>query len=126
MHNYFMMIHLKKILFIAASSLLISGCEYLQSSNRPLAKVGAKTLYSSDIGDIYPKNADKADSIIALKNYVIAWCKREILVRQAENNLSSAQKDVSRQLEDYRTSLLIYRYEHEYIEHRLDKKVSGT
>ncbi|MDR1227359.1 MAG: hypothetical protein LBK47_10785 [Prevotellaceae bacterium] len=120
------MICSKKILLIASLPLLVSACKYLPGSNEPLAKVGNKTLYQSDLGDIYPKNADKADSVIILKDYVNAWCKKELLIQQAEDNLSTAQKDVSRQLEDYRASLLIYRYEQEYIEQRLNKKVSDA
>jgi hypothetical protein len=42
----------------------------------------------------------------------------------AEQYLSKEQKDVSMELEDYRLSLLIYRYEKMYMEQRLDTIVS--
>ncbi len=43
----------------------------------------------------------------------------------AERYLSKEQKDVSQELEDYRLSLLIYKYEKMYLEQRLDTVVSS-
>ena len=41
----------------------------------------------------------------------------------AETKLSKSEKDVSRELEDYRRSLLKYRYEQRFVNERLDTAV---
>ncbi|MDR3188132.1 MAG: hypothetical protein LBT94_02975 [Prevotellaceae bacterium] len=88
-----------------------------------LAVAGDKKLYVEDIKAMFPPNITQADSLTMLHSYVDAWVKKELLLRLAEDNLSSKQKNVSALLEDYRTSLLVYRYKQEYIE-RVDTLVS--
>ncbi len=61
-----------------------------------------------------------------LRNYVDTWVKKELLLKLAEENLDSKQKDVAVLLEEYRTSLLVYRYEQEYIGQRIDTVVTDT
>jgi hypothetical protein len=46
------------------------------------------------------------------------------VIRTAENNLSSKQKDFEKQLEDYRNSLIVFTYEKELIRQKLDTTVS--
>lgn len=46
------------------------------------------------------------------------------MVSRAELNLSSQQKDVSRQLEEYRQSLLIYLYQAEWVRQQMDTAVN--
>ncbi len=53
-----------------------------------------------------------------------SWVKRQVLLHQAENNLSAADLDFSKQLEDYRNSLVIYTYETQLIRQKLDTIVS--
>jgi hypothetical protein len=77
----------------------------------------------ADVKDKLPPNITAEDSLTILHSYVDTWVKRALLLRLAEENLSSKQKDVSLLLEDYRTSLLVYRYEHEYTE-RVDTTIS--
>jgi len=85
--------------------------------------VGGKTLYASDLKGIFPKNISPTDSLTMLRNHVDVWVKKELLLKLAEKNLDSRQKDVSALLDEYRTSLLVYRYEQEYIRQRMDTVV---
>jgi hypothetical protein len=48
------------------------------------------------------------------------------VLRKAEDNLEDDQKDVSRQLEEYRNSLLTYAYEAELVRQRLDTSVTDA
>jgi hypothetical protein len=48
----------------------------------------------------------------------------QVFIAIADEQLSKSEKDVSKELEDYRRSLLKYRYEQLYVNERLDTSVS--
>ncbi len=124
--NYELRITNYKVLLFALTFACVS-CEYMPwNHGEPLAKVGSKTLYVSDLNGAFPKNILPSDSIIMLRSYVDTWVKKELLLQLAEANLDSRHKDVAALLEEYRSSLLVYRYEQEYIEQRLDTVVSDS
>jgi len=91
---------------------------------RPLAVVYDTYLYKSDITEIFPQGLTKGDSVKILNAYVDQWVRHKLMLRLSEENLTESQKDVNKQLEDYRSSLLIFKYEQEYILQRLDTAVS--
>lgn len=86
----------------------------------PVAKVGDKYLYLSDIQQIFPKNVSKDDSVELAKAYITTWIKNQLLVNKAELNLTSEQQDIQSQLDAYRSSLLIHKYEEQMINEKLD------
>jgi hypothetical protein len=88
-----------------------------------LAVMENKKLYIEDVADRLPPNITAEDSLDILRSCVDMWVRQHLLLRLAEENLSSRQKDVSALLEDYRRSLLVYRYEQEYVE-RVDTVIS--
>lgn len=90
----------------------------------PIARVYDKYLYISEVEDIFPENIDPTDSIQLLIAYADRWVKKQLLLNRAEKNLSEGQQNVSKQIEDYRSSLLIFKYEQEFIRQRLDTIVS--
>ena len=120
---------MRKTRFIAYLILLVTiahtGCIDRNSANqKPLARVHNKYLYLSDVEDIFPPNANKSDSIHILMAYVDRWVRKQLLLEKAEKNLSQSQKDVNKQIEDYRSSLLIFKYEQEFIRQKLDTIIS--
>jgi hypothetical protein len=80
----------------------------------------------SDVENMFPKNARSGrDTNNLLKGHIESWVKQQLLLQLAEDNLSTEmQNDISKQVEDYRTSLLVYRYEQMYVEQRLDTIIS--
>lgn len=105
--------------------LLLSSCFNHNGSRQiPIARVHDKLLYASDLVNIFPSNISKEDSINILNAYVEKWIRHQLLLYRAENNLSEQQKDVAKQLEDYRSSLLIFKYEQEYLRQKLDTAIT--
>lgn len=123
-----MLINSKKISLLLLIALIIPfiiSCHKGNGKdNRPLAVVYDSYLYKSDITEIFPQGLTKADSVKMLNAYVDQWVRHKLMLRLAENNLNESQKDVSKQLEDYRSSLLIFKYQQEYILQKLDTSVS--
>lgn len=115
----------KRILSLLVVILIFTSCLHNSSKDqRPLAKVYDKFLYPEDIQSLYPIGTSKADSLKILNAYVDQWVRRNLLLYVSENNLNDKQKDVSKQLEDYRLSLLVFKYEQEYILQKLDTSVT--
>ena len=102
------------------------SCTKLETRTREesLARVAEKNLYPSDIRDIFPSNVSPEDSIMIQQNYVDKWVKKQLILQKAELNLTEEQKDVRQQIEEYRSSLLIYKYEQSLILQKLDTLIS--
>ena len=90
-----------------------------------LARVYDKYLYESDLQDFVTPGSAPADSAQVTKSFIDAWVRQELIIRQAENNLSSQQMDFTRQLENYKNSLIIFEYENELVKQKLDTLVTN-
>ena len=89
-----------------------------------VAEVGTEKLYRSDLDGVIPRGTSPEDSTRLAVQYINTWASDLIYVSIAEQQLSKADRDVSAELEDYRKSLLKYRYEQLYVNERLDTAVS--
>ncbi len=114
--------NLTVILIIAA---IISACSRPDNfeGKTPIAKVYDKYLFYEDLGEIIPQGTPPSDSEEIVRGYIDIWAKKELMVKNAEINLSEEQKDVSKQLEEYRASLLVYKYKDKFIEQKLDTAI---
>ena len=105
----------------------LSSCRAISSflkGGEVVAEVGQAKLYRSDLDKVVPKGLSADDSTYLAKQYINAWATDQVYMSVAEQQLSKAEKDVTRELEDYRKSLLKYRYEQLYVNERLDTAVS--
>ena len=116
--------YFSQILILLTIIILVSCNKGNNKEQRPLAVVYDTYLYKSDVSEIFPQGLTKGDSVKILNAFVDQWVRRKLMLKLSEENLNEAQKDVSKQLEDYRSSLLIFKYEQEYILQRLDTAVS--
>ncbi len=86
-----------------------------------LASIYNNKLYLSEIINSIPQEGDSTEFI---KSYIDSWIKKQLLITQAEMNLTDALKDVDERINDYRNSLLIYAYQQELIKQNFDTTVS--
>jgi len=113
-------------------TLLISFVLFIFSCNnnrvdagkKPVAKVGDSYLYLSEIMEIVSDNLSKTDSTMVAESYINQWIKKTLKLNKADLNLTNQQKDVSSQLEEYRYSLLIFKYEQMLISQKLDTLIT--
>jgi hypothetical protein len=89
-------------------------------NNVAIAKVYDKYLYLKDIQHIFPKNVTKQDSSELAQSYINTWIKNQLILRKAEMNLSPEELDIQEQLDNYRSSLLIYKYEEQMVKQKID------
>ena len=110
--------------------LSMTSCETITSFVRDLrygqvvAKVGSHKLYASELASYIPDSASPEDSTRLALQYINTWASDQLFTDVAERELSKAEKNVDSELEDYRHSLLKYRYEQKYVNQRLDTAVT--
>ena len=105
----------------------ISSCRAISSflaNDEVVAQVGQEKLYRGDIDKVIPRGMEPEDSIRLARQYINSWASDRVFIKIAEQQLSKSEKDVTSELEDYRKSLLKYRYEQLYVNERLDTAVS--
>lgn len=114
------------VLLVVALMLVASGCHNYVSKSGPVvvAECHGQRLYADDLVGVVPEGASRMDSLSRVSAFIDTWIRRQLLLYQAEKNLTPEQRDFSKQLEDYRNSLIIYAYETQLIEQYLDTVVS--
>jgi len=73
-----------------------------------------------ELSGYIPNYLDATDSSLWAEDYIKKWVQRELLLQKAEDNLKAGMKDVSRELEEYRNSLIVYRYKNELMKQKID------
>lgn len=96
----------------------------IDPGDRVVARAYSTYLQQSELSGIVPADASPSDSIAIVNSYINNWIRNQLLLHQAERNLTSGQKDFSKQLNDYRNSLVIYKYESELVRQNLDSLIS--
>lgn len=123
----------KKLLYILLLALAAVSCKMArdlqETANEMLrgeavAKVGNHVLHRSELESYIPAGVSADDSIGLARQYINAWAEDLLLLEMAEEQLSPAEKDVKKELEEYRRTLLKYRYEQLYIDQRLDTLIT--
>lgn len=106
--------------------LLLQGCDFFEKKTNEIvvAECYGKYLYASDLKDIVPENIATLDSIQRVNAFIDSWIHRQVLIHQAETNLSKEELNLDKQLEEYRNSLVLYAYESQLIKQKLDTMVS--
>ena len=106
--------------------LLMAGCDYYQKNSKEVvvAECYGKYLYESDLVGIVPEGTTIMDSIQRVSTFIDSWVRRQVLIHQAENNLNVEELDLKKQMDEYRNSLVIYAYESQLINQKLDTAVS--
>ncbi len=91
-----------------------------------VARANSEYLYLDDVKDIVPKGTPTKDSSELIQKYIDNWIRETLVTQKAESNLGDEQKNVEKQLKDYRNSLITYTYEKELVKQKLDTIVSET
>lgn len=124
---------MKRILVIASLCALALSCKMAGSlqdtagelfRGEVVARVGSHKLYRSQLSSYIPSGVSAEDSLGLARQFINAWAEDLLLLEMADQQLTKEEKDVSRELEEYRRTLLKYRYQQLYINQRLDTLVT--
>lgn len=98
--------------------LLSCGSAKDDELKRPIVTVDGNTLTFGDLKNAIPENLSYSDSIALADDFIGRWVRSKLMLRQAELNLSPAEKNVERLLEEYRTSLLVHLYQQKMLDQK--------
>ena len=117
---------MRRIACIIIAALLVCSCTLYESITKgeKVVQIGRAALYKTDLEKVIPKGISAADSAVMAKQYIDSWAIKQLMLQKAEEQLPKGERDVAQLLEDYRTQLLVFRYENKYVEERLDTLVS--
>lgn len=110
--------------FIFILFLILQSCVESENidTSKVIAKVGEKKLTKDMLNKVYPKEIDLKSERI--RNYVRIWTENEVIIAEAQKNLSESEKDFSKELKNYENSLLKYSYEQKLLDSALVYDVS--
>jgi hypothetical protein len=119
---------LKQLLPFILGLLSIISCNSKTNKNENrevIARANNSYLYLENITNIIPKGTSSKDSLSLLKKYIDNWVHEALVIQKAEDNLTDVQKNVEKQLQDYRNSLITYAYEKELVKQKLDTTIDN-
>lgn len=117
----------RNIIIAVTALAAVTSCDFVSGlihDDEVVARLGRQMLYKSQLDAYVPKGLSPEDSSAIARQYISLWAKELLFVDMAESSLSKPEADVSKELEDYRRSLLKYRYEQKVLTERLDTLVS--
>jgi hypothetical protein len=117
-----------RFVLLAAAVLALASCNWVSDlihDDEVVARIGKHKLYRSELAGFIPHDASPEDSAKLAGQYINTWAKEILFVDLAGERLSKTDGDVTREVEDYRRSLLKYRYEQQYLQERLDTVVAA-
>lgn len=116
----------KTAFYIVILALILTSCSVFVDNGEPVAKVGVHVLTLEELQKNVPDYLDETDSALWADDFIKKWIQRELLLMKAEENLGPGMKDVSQELEEYRNSLIVYRYKNELMKQKMDTIVKET
>lgn len=119
-----MMKQLLRLAFSLVTILLISCKEEVRQDDPVVAEVNDTRLYASDLEGLVNRGTSPTDSLRVVKDFAENWVRQQLLLALAEKQLTPQQKDVEKQLREYRSSLLIYELESSMLREKLDTVVT--
>ena len=111
-------------IFIAFVSLLCS-CKRPQPTDDAdvLVRVKDRTLKRSEVVSLIPRGASSADSLLLAESFVKKWVKDALVYEVAQRNLGNEKEEVDKLVEEYRHSLVRYRYQERLIKEKLSADI---
>jgi len=114
---------MNKITNILIIIMLLTACKNKteQIKRVMVARVGEFVLYFDEIPKLLQKGNSPEDSTAFVQNYINKWAKKELIFIKAEQNLTPEFKnEIEKQMEETRTSLVIYQYQRQMMLEKLD------
>lgn len=118
--------------FLSLIALSAVGCDWfaerrVEERGRLVAKAYDFELFENDLNNLQLDDLNSTDSAAVVRRFVDSWTREKATLYQATEQLSNEQlRRIDDQVEDYRQSLVLYLYEKELINQKLDTLVSDA
>lgn len=117
--------HILKIFYVLICATVLISCK----NDRPdedliLAEAYGAYYLKDDLKAEMPSFINPEDSSKVADQIIENWINQKVILNFAEQNLTSENSEFAQKLEDYKNSLIIYEYERELINQKLDTNIS--
>ncbi len=111
---------------------LLSSCDFFQIKEneevdkdaQQIARAYEDFLLLKDIEGMVTEEMSKEDSVDRVMRYIDSWGRKQLLIKQAAEEIEFDKAEIERKVLDYRYSLMGYEYQTFYINKHLDREVS--
>ncbi|MDR1781328.1 MAG: peptidyl-prolyl cis-trans isomerase [Tannerella sp.] len=118
---------MRQLFFSIIVALLTFSCQNYESADEDtLVTIDRYALKRSDVEKVIPKGASQADSLLIAENYIKKWIKDILVYQIAQRNIGTQNDEINRLVEEYRRSLLKYRYQEYLIQSRLSSQFNDS
>jgi len=114
---------MKEFFIISVITFLLSSCS-AQEEDEILARVNEKNLLLTEVINKMPVQIE--DSAYFIQRYMNKWIRKQLMIYHAEINLSTDLLAYETQIEEYRSSLLIYAYQQELLNQNFDTTITNS
>jgi hypothetical protein len=116
-----------KVVLISASFTFFS-CSSNEETDKgkEIASAYEYTLYSNEIVEAVPSGLSEEDSLEFVKDYTETWIRENILLHHAEEKLEGMKESIANRLEKYKRSLMIFEFEKQWMEEKLDTIITDV
>lgn len=121
-----MVIRTALLILIIAAAFQACKTEEAEVTGEPIARAFDNYLYADALSAAMPDGYSPEDSAAFAQLFINNWLRDQALLNKAEYNLTDAQKDVQKQLDELRLTLLIYSYENQFLAQNLDTIVNES
>ncbi len=105
--------------------IVIFSCNFFhQDTKKLLVTVNGDKLYFNDIEHLLSPDLSSKDSLKLIRSLSEKWAVEQLFVQKAKVNLPVSQQNVKSEVENYEKSLLIYYYQKELLNRKLDTFVN--
>ncbi|WKN31019.1 peptidyl-prolyl cis-trans isomerase [Porifericola rhodea] len=130
---------MNKIALLLSLVLLLGACKerslpsFLRFKNQevesgeeriPLARVYDNFLYQQDLEGILEENVSAADSASIINRYIDSWIRKQLIIAEAATQIEFDEAELERKILDYRYALMVYEFEKNYVNQRVETEVS--
>lgn len=123
----FNLVTMKKTTYLFFLAALLFSCSSNNGTEETaVARVYDRYLYQSDLEDVIPSGLTSVDSLKLVQKFIENWTREQTIIYNAEFNLPEEKQNFEKQIANYRNSLLIYAYETELINLKLDTAVEDS
>lgn len=91
-----------------------------------LVKLNDRMLYKRDLNTVIPKGISSADSLLIAESYIKKWVKEGLVLEVSRRNMDDEQSDIEKLVEDYRNSLMRYRYQEKLVKEKLSAEIKES
>lgn len=114
-------------ILLLCTATFLNACNLFtaDSEKDQVARVGNEVLLETDIPQ-FTNLESNGDTLAQRQLFIDNWVKEKLLLKKALENLSQNTTNFEKQLENYRNSLLIYNFENQLINQKLDTVVKES